>query len=50
MLVFGEDVAKLFSHFLQVYSGHANLAAKKYWRFMPKYRDGDTVEFNIFRV
>ena len=42
---------ELFSHFLPLsYTGHVNLAAAKHWRFMPKYRDGDTVEFNIFRV
>ena len=42
---------ELFSTFLpSAYSGHVNLAATKPWQFMPKYRDGDTVEFNIFRV
>ena len=42
---------ELFSRFLpSSYAGHVNLATAKHWRFMPKYRDGDTVEFNIFRV
>ena len=42
---------ELFSCFLpSAYSGNVNLAATKPWQLMPKYRDGDTVEFNIFRV
>ena len=45
--VFGQ----VFSRFLpSAYSDNVNLAARKPWQFMPKYRDGDTVEFNIFRV
>ena len=39
---------ELFSRFLpSTYCGHVNLAPAKPWRFMPKYQDGDTVEFNI---
>ena len=42
---------ELFSRFLpSAYSGNVNLAATKHWQLMPKYRDGDTVEFNILRV
>ena len=42
---------ELFSCFLpSAYCDNVNLAATKHWQFMPKYRDGDTVEFNIFRV
>ena len=42
---------ELFSRFLpSTYAGHVNLAASKPWRFMQKYRYGDTVEFIIFRV
>ena len=43
--------AELFSHFLpSSYAGHVNLTAAKHWRFMPKCKDGSTVEFIIFRV
>ena len=36
---------ELFSRFLPAaYSGHVNLATTKPWQFMPKCRDGDTVE------
>ena len=43
--------AELFSRFLpSAYSGNVNLAAKKSWQFMSKYRDGDTVDLNIFHV
>ena len=42
---------ELFSRFLRLaYSGNVKLAARKPWQFIQKYRDGDTVEFNIFRV
>ena len=42
---------ELFSSFLpSTYVGHVNLAAKKYWQFMPNWKDGSTVEFIIFRV
>ena len=41
----------LFSRFLPAaYSGNVNLATTKPWQFMPKYRDVDTVEFNIVHV
>ena len=33
----------LFSRFP---TGNVNLAASKPWRFMPKYRDGDTLEIH----
>ncbi len=43
--------AELFSRFLlSSYAGHVNLAAAKHWWFMPKWKDGSTVEFIIFRV
>ena len=43
--------AELFSRFLpSSYAGHVNLAAAKHWLFMPKWKDGSTVEFIIFRV
>ena len=43
--------AELFSRFLpSSYAGHVNLAAEKHWLFMPKWKDGSTVEFIIFRV
>ena len=42
---------ELYSRFLpSTYVGHVNLAAAKPWRFMPKRKDGSTVEFIIFRV
>ncbi len=40
-----------FSRFLpSPYAGHVNLAAAEHWRFMPKWKDGSTVEFVSFRV
>ena len=42
---------ELYSLFLpSPYASHVNLAAAKHWPFMPKQRDGDSVEFIIFRV
>ena len=42
---------ELFSRVLpSTYAGHVNLAEAKPWRFMPKWKDGSTVEFIIFRV
>ena len=42
---------ELFSHFLtSTYAGDVGLAATKPWWFMPKLKDGDTVEFIIIRV
>ena len=41
---------ELFSRFLpSTYAGHVNLAAAKPCRFMPKWKDGSTVEFIIFQ-
>ena len=31
-------------------AGHINMVVLKHWRFMPKWKDGSTVEFNMFRV
>ena len=43
--------AELFPRFLpSSYVGHVNLTAAKPWWFMPKWKDGSTVEFTIFRV
>ena len=42
----------LLARFLSwtAYPGHVGLAAAKPWWFMPKWKDGNTVEFIIFRV
>ena len=43
--------AELSSRFLpSLYVGQVNLAAGEPWEFMPKCKDGSTVEFIIFRV
>ena len=43
--------AELFSRFvLSSYTCHVNLAAAEPWLFMPKWKDGSTVEFIIFHV
>ena len=41
--------AELFSRILpSSYAGHVNLAAGKHGRFMPKWKDGSTVELINF--
>ena len=42
---------ELFSRFLpSTYAGHVGHAPLKPWLFMPKWKDGSTVELIIFRV
>ena len=40
----------IFTFLTGVVCGHGGLAAAKPWWFMPKWKDGSTVEFIIFRV
>ena len=48
MRSFQEELISSF--LLSSYAGHVNLAAAKHWWFMPKWKDGSTVGFIIFRV